>query len=289
MEGTRKGKKNIRIHKLQERTGRGMVIKKISETQIQQAPLDVHRDDHYIFILQKSGSSKMSLEFREVELNGYGVFYMLPAQVHQIHRFQETDGWVLAIDTLIIEEKYRIIFEEVVLQQRPLLPDEARWGRMLQCIEALYSLFEQLEQSYIGPTVIHNLASAYIGLIAEAYLCNEHGSGPVETRPKIITRQFKKCLRLRFKELKSPGAYASELCLSLSYLNEAVKSVTGFTVGYWIQQEVILEAKRLLLYTNLTVKQIAFSIGYEDHAYFSRLFSKATGSSPLKFRLSYHV
>ena len=55
-------------------------------------------------------------------------------------------------------------------------------------------------------------------------------------------------LAMKYKTVKSAGEYASALHLSLSYLNEAVKEATGFTVSYWIQHEILLEAKRLLYY-----------------------------------------
>jgi len=63
-----------------------------------------------------------------------------------------------------------------------------------------------------------------------------------------------------------------------------VKDITGFAVSYWIRQEVIMEAKRLLYYTHFTVKEIAINLGYSDTAYFIRLFRKTTGEPPLRFR-----
>ena len=87
--------------------------------------------------------------------------------------------------------------------------------------------------------------------------------------------------------MKSPGAYAAALNISTSYLNEAVKDTTGLPVSYWIQQEVVIEAKRLLYYTDKTVKEIAYELGFDDHAYFSRLFVKAEGITALTFRKQY--
>lgn len=77
------------------------------------------------------------------------------------------------------------------------------------------------------------------------------------------------------------------LNVSESYLNEALKKTTGFPVSYWILHEVMLEARRMLYYTELNVKQIARGLGYPDPAYFSRLFSKAAGLTPLAFRQQY--
>ncbi|KAA6303287.1 MAG: HTH-type transcriptional activator Btr [Candidatus Ordinivivax streblomastigis] len=86
---------------------------------------------------------------------------------------------------------------------------------------------------------------------------------------------------------KSPSQYAFLLHISTPYLNESVKSATGFTAGYWIQYEIILEAKRLLFYTDMNIKEISFKLGYEDYSYFTRLFTKIAGASPLQFRKNY--
>ena len=77
------------------------------------------------------------------------------------------------------------------------------------------------------------------------------------------------------------------LNISAPYLNEALKKVTGLPVTYWITHETMLEAKRLLFYTDLTVKEIAHQLGYEDHTYFSRLFKNSESTTPLAFRNSY--
>jgi len=72
------------------------------------------------------------------------------------------------------------------------------------------------------------------------------------------------------------------------YLNEVSKEITGFIASYWIQNEVLLEAQRLLFYTNMDVKEIAFSLGYEDHTYFSRFFKKNLGCTAGQFRQNNH-
>jgi AraC-like DNA-binding protein len=107
------------------------------------------------------------------------------------------------------------------------------------------------------------------------------------SRPVQLAQDFKKLLVEHVRTLKSPSAYAAKLNVSETYLNEALKKATGLSVSYWIQQEVILEAKRLLYYSQLNVKEIAHALGYEDHAYFSRLFKKAEGVTPLAFKADY--
>ena len=63
-----------------------------------------------------------------------------------------------------------------------------------------------------------------------------------------------------------------------------MKEISGQTVSYWIQKMIITEAKRLLYFTDWTVKEIAIDLGYEDHAYFSRFFTLAEEVSPVGYR-----
>ena len=70
------------------------------------------------------------------------------------------------------------------------------------------------------------------------------------------------------KTEKSLSFYASQLHISETYLNEAVKEITGFTVTYWLMNEIMVEAKRLLIHSRLSVKEIAYDLGYENHTYF---------------------
>jgi AraC-like DNA-binding protein len=102
-----------------------------------------------------------------------------------------------------------------------------------------------------------------------------------------ITLQFKTLVADRLKTVKSPAQYASMLHISPAYLNEAVKAVTGFSAGYQIQYAVVYEAKRLLFYTDSSIREIAFELGYNDPAYFTRLFTKLSGLSPTLFRANY--
>jgi len=278
----------IPVHKLQERTSAGMEVRYINnDSKSDYSELGVHRDDHYIFLVQESGYSSFNVDFQHFELSGQAVFYIRPAQVHYILKVGMIKGWFLGIETSLVDEKYRAVFEELVIDQQPLLPAEDKFLQLSRCGAVLKDVFKDAEQSQLHAPILNSLASAFIGLIAEIYMANEAAVARPNQRPEIITRQFRKVLRANYHTLKNPSEYASVLCLSLSYLNESVKSVTGFPVSYWIHNEIMLEARRLLYYSDLSIKEIAFSLGYEDHTYFSRLFHKICGSSAMAFRKQY--
>jgi AraC-like DNA-binding protein len=152
----------------------------------------------------------------------------------------------------------------------------------------LLSAYSETPATPFSKDITLHLANVFIGIIAEQYIHQQENSLHSKSRSASIAHRFKGALSDNFKTVKSPAKYAEMLSYSLSHLNESVKNATGFPVSYWIHQQVILEAKRLLYYTDLDIKEIAFKLGYDDHTYFSRLFSKMVRMSPSTFRHKFH-
>ena len=107
-------------------------------------------------------------------------------------------------------------------------------------------------------------------------------------RHKEIVWEFRDLLENNIRINRSPSFYAGRLNITVAYLNEAVNAVLRTSVGRHIQDEIILQAKRKLVYTTASVKEIAHSLGFDDYSYFTRLFTKVVGISPTLFRRTYH-
>lgn len=280
-------KQHIPVHKMVEGNGMGLEMTYFKGVDKERATLlGVHRDDYYIFIFQEEGITQLMLDFKTVNVNGCALLYIIPGQVHHVLNTEGTSGWFLAVEALLVTEEYRQILEQVIPEQDSLSLDQDARAQLKQCIELVYHKFLDRNQP-LSKQIVHSLLSSYIGMFSEAYLLSTPRTEALNTRPVQLTRQFRTLLLRNFKTLKSPAEYAAKLNISLSYLNEVVKSNTGFPVSYWIHHEIILEAKRLLYHTDLSLKEIAFSLGFADHTYFSRLFTKVSGTSAGKFRKSY--
>ena len=133
--------------------------------------------------------------------------------------------------------------------------------------------------------ITHALVSAILFRFASAYLSIEKKQlVRYSTRSIEITKTFRQLLRQEHTSLQKPSGFASRMNLTTTYLNDTVRAVTGFPVTYHIQQESMREAQRLLYYSDLPVRQIAFSLGFEDEKYFNRLFRKIVGMPPGAFR-----
>lgn len=277
---------DIPIHRLHEQTNLGLLVRYMDLPGEQEKVLDAHRDDHYIFMIQEKGNTRMMIDFKEMSAVAGDAFYILPGQVHHGFATTEAAGWFIAVDAALLGEEYRRVFEIDLLQQQALSLHPEQLQHLQTCLHLLHNHCRQ-PGSQFYQSVIHSLFNAFAGMFAAAFLEKEPGYNQPELRPLAITRQFKTLLQQQYIREKSPSAYASQLHISLSYLNECVKQITGFSITWWIQHQIILEAKRLLYYTDTTVKEIGFALGYEDHAYFSRLFTKATGVSANQFRQQY--
>ena len=97
-------------------------------------------------------------------------------------------------------------------------------------------------------------------------------------------RKFSKLVEQHFKTLHTVADYADLLCITPKNLSKKISLLSKETPNDIIKNRIILESKRLLAHTKMTVKEIAYSLNYEDNAYFVRFFKKHTGISPTSFR-----
>lgn len=99
-----------------------------------------------------------------------------------------------------------------------------------------------------------------------------------------LYKQFRAMVEQHFTTLQRVQDYASLLFVSPGHLNRVVKRISGETSSHFIQNRIILEAKRLLLYSPASNQEIAYKLGFTDPSYFARMFKKHTQVSPSLFR-----
>jgi AraC family transcriptional activator of pobA len=274
---------DLPILNLESQTFPGLHIRNL-EKQVSQLPLNtLHRDDYLIFLLQFSGESVLEIDFFKSILHQSSICYILPRSVHQLLSVNTPKGWLLAVNSDLIDERFRLILlEGNAGSPIPIHPD------VTSQLESILSVIYQQHhmKTHKSFPVMNHLVSAFAGILCRSTSLHMHAN-PAD-RSSAIVAQFKNLLRKHYRQQKSPSWYASQLNLSTSYLNECIKSATGTTVSNWIQKEIVLEGKRLLAFTKNSTKEIAYDLGYNDPAYFNRLFLKITGTRPAAFRNNYH-
>lgn len=278
----------IPTYSLRDRSSNGLEI--LQAHDIYQSEFEAyaaHRDEHYVLMFLEKGSFTAVIDFEEFKAKGPCILCILPGQVHYGITVHRLEGWLVSADVSYFTDTFRSFFLAAADLRKPVHLSDAQASLLHESIALLHRVYQPKEAGHFHDHTLRSMTDAYISLFASCYYDRMHAITHHDSRPAIISRQFKALLQQQYISMKSPAAYASALNISASYLNEAVKQVTGFPVSYWIHQEIVLEAKRLLYYTDNTVKEIAHSLGYDDHTYFTRLFSKTAGVSPLAFRQRY--
>ena len=98
----------------------------------------------------------------------------------------------------------------------------------------------------------------------------------------VLLRNFKDLLNKHFKQWHKVAEYSKALHITSDYLNASVKSLTGKSAKEHIQSRIFIAEKRLLLFSDLNTKEIAYELDFSESANFSQFFKRCTGVSPSK-------
>jgi AraC-like DNA-binding protein len=165
------------------------------------------------------------------------------------------------------------------------------WGNPRICLdvntsEHLNFLLERIYLEY-STNGLHHLAliqSYFIASLCELNQIYQPLSKSAQKTSIAITNQFKALVSAHVRQKHKVSDYAAMLNISPNHLNRVVKQISGKSPTVWIEESLILEAKVLLYQTSYSISQITEAIGMSDQSYFSRLFKKSQGVTPLEFR-----
>ena len=240
-----------------------------------------HRDNGHLFILQEKGTTSIEIDFQQHSIEKSSIIYIHPDQIHRVIDFENATftSWIITSENLY-QETLNLLEGLTPLDALALQADT--FAIILETA-SLCIRFSERKHEKLFDSILKESCNTLVSLVASQYLAQSKNTDNF-SRFEVITKSFKLRLERDFTKIKSPAAYAEYLNISTPYLNECVKNVTGHPVSYHIQQRVILEAKRLLYHSNKSIKEIAGELGYDDYSYFTRLFVKVTGMTPVTFR-----
>jgi len=254
----------------------------------------VHRLNFFVFVFIKSGSGRYTIDDHILEVKPNAVYFTNPGHYRSFH-------W----DS--IEEIYLITFSEDYLKEHvhadvfsefPFLLTETYPAKILkvEVFEELERLYKQIHKEYIGNSpfrkkIIGNLLVVLLLKIKEYYWLDYN---PIYegNRSSLIVKNFKQLLEKHYRELASGKAervfrvqeYADAQNLHPNYLNNVIKMKTGKAIGTWVIEKTISEAKSLLQHSDISIKEIAYRLGFAESAHFSNYFKKHTTQSPIAYR-----
>lgn len=257
----------------------------------QGAPDSPHRHDFYTIIFIEQGEGIHFVDFAEYKIENQTIYFIQPGQMHQLVLTAEPVGWVISFtdEFLIANSIPEKLVNDIYLfndygQSPPLQVDDQVLPVYQNLINQM-NLFAGSLESYTMEA-IGSLVKIF--LIQSNNLCALRKSNNpqlIETGNHIL-RTFKQALNKNYKSAHMVSDYAEVMAITSDYLNKTVKNLTGISAKDHIQSKLITEAKRSLLFSTVTTKELAFELGFEEPAHFSNFFKKITGQTPSEFRLS---
>lgn len=245
-----------------------------------------HTDDYYFFGFIEDGQCRLNIDFEEYVFGKESLVIIRPGQVHRIIDAYNLSANFLTIDSVLVDKEEKQTLERYG-RPKIQLSDISEQKSLLSLLDRKLSCMENPS----AKAVIQRLTTVIVGLVVEeirdATIVQPELQGTM-TRHKEIVWEFRDLLESNIRSNRSPSFYAGRLNITVAYLNEAINAVLGTSVSRHIQDEIILLAKRQLVYTTVSVKEIAQGLGFGDYSYFTRLFTKVAGVSPTLFRRTYH-
>jgi AraC family transcriptional activator of pobA len=254
--------------------------------------IDAHRHDALLqFLYIRGGAGQVLIENSMIDIVPPCVI-MLPAQT--VHGFNFAPN----VDGLVVTVAQRSIEALAALAAPGLIPVLQRAGvsRMsAQSVKesAFMPIVELLEKEFRATNRGHMAAgmSLLIALFVHVARLCESASAPsvasTERRAQQIKR-FRELVAAHFREHQPVDFYAQKLGMTVTQLGRICREEISSSPLAMINEHLVREAQRDLVYSNMSVKQIAHGLGFDDIAYFSRYFRKQTGVTPTQFQAEAH-
>ncbi len=237
----------------------------------------------------REGSAKYQIDFKKFEVDKEIILFLSPGQVFQIETehikkanilsFQK-DFYCIEMHDSEVSCNGLFFFNIYNLPYLSLLPEESAELRVV---------YNQLKKEIQNPGAVHSdLLKTYLKLflIQTVRIRKEKQSQQFVMIgvDNDFYREFSQLVEKNYRQKHAVADYADLLNLTPKALTKKLQKITNVSPSIVIQERVLLEAKRELIYSNKSIKEIAFGLGFSDPAYFSRFFTKHTTESPLSFR-----
>lgn len=245
----------------------------------------------FFFVFVESGTALLTDMRQDYTIKGEDLIVLSPSLAATLHH-ASSDFTITCIclvpeyfDSLPGSQLlYSQLAEFIQVDHLPIVPLKPDKSRYLRQTFALFS--SDLRGFKVYTNGIINHLCCLLLLQAADTFCQSNRHMPVYVkRSGEIFRKFRKLLTAHYRQRHDIGFYADELNISTTYLSRIVKQTTGNTVRFLISELLCADARRLLVCTDLDIKEIASQLGFSDQSVFGKFFVKKTGLSPLKFRL----
>lgn len=249
-----------------------------------------HRHADLVHVLHiASGEVELELEGTQHALLGPLVIVVPAMSIHGFRFSQDVEGHIVTLAQPLAEQLGQQLEEQAKVLRY------ANYLRLEQAAQAqrLATLVAQIANEYRRPAPgRERMLNALVQALAVelARLTEPHGASH-STEPRQHDRghehlaSFQSLIEAQYRQQPSIERFAEQLGMSSAHLNALCRRLADRSALQLLHERLLLEAKRQLTYTNMTISQVADNLGFSEPAYFTRFFKRNTGLSPRDFRL----
>ena len=253
---------------------------------------DPVRRPHSQIIWITRGTGYFTIDVEKFQIMDNAIYTIPSGRFHQFRPADNIAGYVLSFNpdflNLAIEGSGRPFFKEIDTDLNRVNMFELR----SECPLALQNLLADIIREFETHLMLRLEILCGLFRIFLMYMKRQATTIRKEEASSHKMRLFNNFyakLDKEFKTMKQVAEYASELSVSPSYLTDVVKKVSGNSASYHIQQRMVQEAKRLAMYSDASMKMIAYSLGFDDLSHFSKFFKNVAGISFTEYKKSNYV
>jgi AraC family transcriptional activator of pobA len=244
-----------------------------------------HRDLHQLLVIF-TGSGEMQAETQNYPFQAPALLVAPAGVVHGFAFEPETEGYVVTLADSLLRDLAR---EEAAFRRLFLAPTCASLAADPAHTQELADTMPKLRRELVwkapasGAAAAARLMTVLVSAVRALHAPPDLESAATSARAALVAR-FREKIESHLRMGLSIAQYAKALSVTPARLRAACLEVTGKPPARVLEDRLLLEAKRNLTYTNMTVAETAYYLGFTDPAYFSRFFSKHAGESPATFR-----
>lgn len=247
-----------------------------------------HRTDFFHVLWFQEGHPTHFVDFEPVGLQPDTVLFLNKNMVHSFDNKANFDGMaILFTDSFFCKTDFdskflgsSILFNDLYAVSKIRLKNPAPLFSGL--VELMITELENEKDAH-QPEILKNLLHNFL-LLSERERRKQDFTEVKKSVDLDYTMLFKDLLEHNYRRWKQVGIYAKKMHVTAKRLNHATSKILGKSPKQIIDERVMLEAKRLLAYTNESVKEIGFDLGFDEPTNFIKFFRKHSQSTPVEFR-----
>lgn len=242
-----------------------------------------HKATFYQIVWVPEGEALFRIDFREITIKANEILLISAGQICEFDVKSDYSGKIILFTSsffTITELDSNFLYTSEILNPINLNRTVSICPELIGNLMSL--LYEELKQ----PVDAFQTGIAHSLLRVILLECERQFTASYHPIVNSVGREFYNAVEQHFRENRNTEYFVDLLGVNEKILSKEVKMLTGKTPKVYIDSRIILEAKRLLLYSNMSVKEIGFELGFDEPTNFNKYFRKHTEITPVQFRHS---